>query len=70
MPKTTKTERLPLWSFDWKGGGYNQVRAASAADVTTVAASQFPSSNLVVAVDTIREVTDEKSFWANYPVLD
>jgi hypothetical protein len=66
MPET----RLPLWYFNWVGGGYNQVRAASAEAVLTVVAEQFPNTNLVVDESTVREVKDEKSFWRHYPIFD
>jgi hypothetical protein len=62
--------RFPLWSFNWIGGGYNQVRSETLEGVLEVVAKQFPSTSLRVSESTIREVKDEASFWANYPIFD
>lgn len=69
--------QLPLWSFNWIGGGYNQVRAVSRADAFAEAVKlgtpspQHPNHlTLVPDLHSMRQVHDEDAFWRNYPLMD
>jgi|SaaInlStandDraft_4_1057021.scaffolds.fasta_scaffold65203_2 hypothetical protein len=74
MPSTDKNRRL--YSFNWEGGGYNQVFATSMEDALNEVDIKFgqdgephPRWNR----DNVRGlslVEDEAKFWAGYPRFD
>ena len=63
-----------LWSFNWKGGGYNQVYATSREDALDKVDEKFGKDSSWnrnrVDLKTLCEVHDEEQFWKNYPMFD
>ena len=63
-----------LYSWNWVGGGYNQVRADSKRQALMrareIGKGSGGSKELVVDYLSLKKVEDEKSFWDNYPMLD
>ena len=62
-----------LYSWNWVGGGYNQVRADSKREAMKRArAIGKLGSGKVLKVDekSLVRVKNEKSFWNNYPLFD
>lgn len=64
-----------LYSWNWVGGGYNQVRADNKRQALKRAKeigkpSEEGGLKLEVAQHSLKRVKNEQSFWDNYPMFD
>ena len=61
-----------LWTFNWVGGGYNQVYATSRKDALAEVDRKFDNDPRWSSANVcnLYEVKDETAFWRNYPLFD
>ena len=65
-----------LYSWNWVGGGYNQVRADSRREALRrareIGRPSEEGSRVVLEVDerSLYRVRNEEGFWNNYPMFD
>jgi len=64
--------RNTLYTFNFHGGGFNQVCARDEDDAFEVAVQNFECGdlNLKVFRGTIREVTDVAAYYNSFPLMD
>ena len=59
------------YSFNWLGGGYNNVWARDKKDAIFLANTWFGSNtDLVVLESSVTEITDEEAYHASLPLWD
>lgn len=71
-PKPKRKPEAALYTFNWIGGGQNQVYAFTKREALEIAAKQF-SERFKVDVSTLKRVTSKKgqeSWFSNLPLMD
>ena len=74
--KNEDAGRTTLFTFNFQGGGFNQVYARDEDDAFEVAVQSFESDdrssklNLRVLRGTIREVKDVQAYYNSFPLMD
>jgi len=51
---------MKLYLFNWKGGGYNSVKAPNKRAAIKAAKAKFPNTSLVPLPETFRAVTPQE----------
>ena len=70
--KDEKLDRRTLYTFQFDGGGFNQVYAKDKEDAYTLAVESFSNgpARLQVAKCTITEVRNVTAYYNNFPCID
>jgi len=70
----TETGRTKLYSFNWVGGGYNQVFAKSKKDAKRIAEAWFNSDpdqkTLVVQLSSVMYQRNPTNYYNSLPLFD
>ena len=73
MSTTNTTKSKPLYTFNWKSGGYNQVYARTKREALEEVKRQFGRTPLEVNLKTLRRLSSPaaiKNYWDNFPLFD